>query len=200
MVQKLPAGVAVIAIISIALGGYLIYAGAITVQSGLDIASTGGEFEDILDTLGGFWKFLGVLLIILGILCFLISPGLFTMKEWGRKNGYLIHIIIAALSLIMGMITAFFDIPAAMPFFVVVAISGVCFVYLWGRPVKEAFEFHGGTRRKESVIYSPNVVMRHKAVRTTAPRMPANMRRCPNCDTMNPIKQDFCRICGTELD
>ncbi|KYK30930.1 MAG: hypothetical protein AYK23_04285 [Candidatus Proteinoplasmatales archaeon SG8-5] len=200
MGSKAPAGVVVIAIISIGLGGYLLYAGSITAMSGLEIASTGGDFEDILETLGGFWQILGIVFVLLGILCFLIAFGLLTMREWGRKNGYLVHIIIAALGLIMGMITAFFDIPAALPSFAVVAVSGACFVFLWSRGTKDTFEFHGGIGKREAVIYKPNVVMRHKAVRTAAPVIPANMRKCPNCDTVNPVKQDFCRMCGTELD
>jgi len=192
-----------VAVIGFALGCYLIYSGGITAASGLEIASTGGEFDDILATLGGFWQVFGLVLILMGVLCFIVGAGLLTMKEWGRKNGFLVHIIIASLSLIMGMIVGFFDIPAALPSFAVVAVSGVCAIHLWRPVTKYAFEFQGGgpTPRREAVeVYSPNVIIRHKAVRPAAARIPSNMRKCRNCDTVNPAKQDFCRICGTELE
>jgi hypothetical protein len=200
MGSRVPGGVIAVAVIGMVLGCYLIYAGGITAAEGLDIASTGGEFDDINATLGGFWHIFGILYFLLGVLCFVICLGLLTMKEWGRRNGFLVHIIIAALSLIMGMIMGFFDIPAALPSFAVVAVSGVCGIHLWRPVTKDAFEFHGGRRGGGVEVYTPNVVVRHRAVKPAAPRVPANMRKCPNCDTVNPKKQDFCRMCGTELE
>ena len=202
MGSKVPGGVIGVAVINMVLGGYLVYAGAVTASVGLDIAATGGEFDDILATLGGFWHIFGLLYVFLGVLLFPLAIGLFGMKEWGRKNSFLIHIIIAATSLIMGMITGFFDVLAALPSFAVTAVSGVCAIFLWRRVTKDAFEFYGRStpsHRDDVEVYTPKVVMRHKAVRTAAARVPSGMRKCPNCETVNPRKQDFCRICGTEL-
>ncbi len=200
MGSRIPGGVFGVTAIGLFLGGYLIYSGANTAIAGMELASTGGEFEDVLATLGGFWRVFGLLYLFLGVLCIVVSFGIISMKEWGRRNGVFIHSTIAALSLIMGMIVGFFDPIASLPSFAVVAVSGVCAIYLRKSTVKASYEFQGHGKPEATGrhvdVYSPNVIVRHGAVRSES--KPSKILKCPQCDTVN-MNVQFCKKCGTEL-
>jgi hypothetical protein len=108
--------------------------------------------------------------------------------------------VIAALNLIMGMTVGFFGVADALPSFVIVAVSGVCAIYLWMRTTKDNFELAGYRRPRISEedieVYSPQVVVRGPVKTTSGPR---KMHKCPRCDTMN-MDTEFCKMCGTELN
>jgi hypothetical protein len=59
MGSRITGGVFGVAVIGFFLGGYLIYTGTNTAIAGLELASAGGEFEDVYSTLGGFWRVFG---------------------------------------------------------------------------------------------------------------------------------------------
>jgi hypothetical protein len=200
MGSRIPGGVVGVTAISLFLGGYLIYSGANTAMSGMELASTGGEFGVELATLGGFWRVFGILYLFLGVLCIIVSFGIISLKEWGRRNGVFIHSIIAALSIIMGMIVGFFDPIVSLPSFAVLAVSGVCAIYLRKSSVKSFYEFQGYERpdipARHVEVYSPTVIVREGALERES--KPSNILRCGQCDTVN-MNVQFCKKCGTEL-
>ncbi|MCK4265820.1 MAG: hypothetical protein KAX31_00965 [Thermoplasmata archaeon] len=198
-----PGRVKGVAVMTIVVGLFLIYTGYNTALAGSAMASGGSEYEDVFSVMGGFWKVLGLVYLFIGLLCFPVAVGLLGMKDWARKNGAVMHAVIATLSMVMGMIVGFYYLWESIPFFIMVALSGICMVSLSRRVTKNVFEFHGEGRSTHPILYDgsirevyrPKVVVRHQ----TGPVKRAGTMVCPNCSTVNMKPQENCRVCGTRL-
>jgi hypothetical protein len=201
---SVPGRVWVVAILTVAIGLFLIYTGYTTAVTGLELASEGGEYEDVYSVMGGFWEILGGIYMFIGVLCFPVTLGLLGMKDWARKNGTVMHAVIATLSIIMAVIVGYYYLWEAIPYFVIVALAGICMVSLSRRVTKNAFEFHSDRKRSDlllydgptSDVYRPQVVVRHKA----GPVKRTGTRVCAKCNTVNMRPQENCRVCGTRLE
>jgi hypothetical protein len=199
-----PSRVRVLSLLTIFTGVIVILLGYRTSLIGSELAATGGEFGHILDTLGGFWQALGLIYMFLGILCLPLAAFTWGMKDWARRNGALVLVAIAAISIIMGTLVGFYSILESIPLFVALILGGYTALGLSRRQVKDSFEFgHQGEStdllRYEGPVkdvYYPKVVMRAPQgdVRRTG------TRKCHNCGTVNLDTQSHCKTCGKRLE
>ena len=196
-------GLTGLTIFMLIIGIFAIYLGMGIVNAGEEVSGTGGALRDEMAALGGLWTIFGGVLAFLGILCFPMGLGFATMKEWGRKNGLVAVFLIAAISVIAGLIVAYLDFMESIIYFILTVLAIICGQLL--REKKSLFELGYGTRKRSEPMPTYREV-RHVEQKVIirqskdAPRVEHKpMVKCGRCGTMNDSNRAHCKMCAREL-
>lgn len=196
-------GLTGITIFMFIIGIIAIYLGLGIVNTGEDVTDIGGAFGNEMAALGGLWTTLGVVLTFLGILCFPLGLGFGMFKEWGRQNGVHGVFLIAAISVIAGLLVAYLDFMGSIIYFVLTVLALICGQML--REKKILFEIGFGTRKRTEYIpthrevrhVEHNVVIRQSKDAQKVEHRP--MVKCGRCGTMNEADKGHCKMCAKPL-
>ncbi len=195
-------GIAGPMVLCIIVGISSIYLGFQIISIGDEVSQSGGMFQDTLDVLGGLWSIMGMVLVLLGVLCFPLGLGFSMMKEWGRKNGVYISFFIAAICTIAGFLVAYASLYDSIIYFVITVMA-----IILGQLFRERrgdFEQGSARRKRESmptyreVRHVEKRVIMHRPSRVTD-NTSRNMQKCQRCSTVNDPDRTHCKMCGKPL-
>ncbi len=210
MGSKVPTGVMGTAALNLVLGVFFILLGlALAIYETFMSDIQGSGYEDL--AMSAFLHIVGGLFIFVGTFSIILSAGLLLMKDWARMYDELFFSVIIIGGLIFGgFVVAFLQtlIVCTGIAVTIAIISIVCIIYLRKQHTIRMFESYDTERkrapmedhlpkpRREVSIQSKIEATEHD---TTTVNVPENMMLCPNCDALNLIEEDHCKICATEL-
>ena len=205
MGSKVPTGVMGTAALNLVLGVFFILLGlALAIYETFMSDIQGSGYEDL--AMSAFLHIVGGLFIFVGTFSIILSAGLLLMKDWARMYDEVYFTVI----FFGGFIVVFINVLLICSIIAlsVSIVSIVCIIYLRKQHTIRMFESHETEMkrapmeddlpkpRREVSIQSKIEATEHD---TTTVNVPENMMLCPNCDALNLIEEDHCKICATEL-
>jgi hypothetical protein len=192
-----PLPIIIIAVVTILIAiNFLVDGGSLVLAGNMLMA-----YGSIGYSIGGLFRIIGVVWLLLGAFSIFLAVGLLLMMEWARVHGVLFYEIMALLSFVFCLFNPFLLLYGTLYL--------VFFSYLKKRSTRDRFETYGyekpsPQRRMESrpsmaVQAGPEPAPKFGPPVDTGLKVPDNMMLCPNCETLNLKSNDFCKVCATEL-
>lgn len=205
MGSKVPSGVMGTAALNLVLGVFFVLLGlALAIYETFMSDIQGSGYEDL--AMSAFLHIVGGLFIFVGAFSIILSAGLMLMKDWARMYDEVYFTVI----FFGGFIVVFINVLLICSIIAlsVSIISIVCIIYLRKQHTIRMFETYDTERKRAPVkddlpkpIREVSIQSKIEATEhdTTTVNVPENMMLCPNCDALNLLEEDHCKVCATEL-
>lgn len=204
MVKERSSGILGIALINLLLGVFLILLGTALAFFNQFL----GDYEVYELSYYAMRTFLGIiggLSILAGFISIFLFVGLMLMKDWARMYSMVFFIAVFVFSIVLIFIN--FYLACMVISLVITIICVFSILYLRKASVIQLFESYELEISKSKFISTESDIqetMQDKILESRSAevevKVPENMMLCPQCNALNLKKDDFCKICATELN